>query len=126
LVIVFVLGVTMRVVPAFEGMFKDFGARLPAATQMLLVFSRWCANDGGWIGVACVPVGVGFLMPWVPGCRARAGDANQIARLERLVRTLIAVVTAFVVIQFLALFVWIILYLPMYALIQTVSGGARR
>src|SRR3954451_10144562 len=36
------------VIPKFEGIFKDFGAKLPGITQLLLDISRWFANDYGW------------------------------------------------------------------------------
>src|SRR3954451_19272569 len=44
------------VIPKFEQIFKDFGTKLPAITQVLLNVSRWFANDYGWAYLICFPI----------------------------------------------------------------------
>src|SRR3954451_1805246 len=44
------------VIPKFEDIFRDFGTKLPAITQYLLVVSRWFANDYGWAYLICFPI----------------------------------------------------------------------
>src|SRR5690349_581038 len=43
------------VIPKFEQIFKDFGTKLPAITQILLDVSRWFAN-WGWAYVLASPI----------------------------------------------------------------------
>lgn len=43
------------VIPKFEQIFKDFGTKLPAITQVLLDVSRWFAN-WGWAYVLASPI----------------------------------------------------------------------
>src|SRR5579884_3040212 len=43
------------VIPKFEQIFHDFKLDLPAPTQILLVISRWFANDYGWAYVLFSP-----------------------------------------------------------------------
>lgn len=47
------------VIPKFEDIFRDFGTKLPAVTQVLLVISRWFANDYGWAYI------IGFPFAWM-------------------------------------------------------------
>jgi type IV pilus assembly protein PilC len=47
------------VIPKFEDIFKDFGTKLPAITQLLLTISRWFANDYGWAYI------LGFPFAWM-------------------------------------------------------------
>jgi type IV pilus assembly protein PilC len=49
------------VIPKFETIFKDFGAKLPAITQLLLDISNWFAN-WGWLYVLASPIV--FTMVW--------------------------------------------------------------
>ena len=44
------------VIPKFESIFKDFHTDLPGITQVLLVVSRWFANDYGWAYVLFSPI----------------------------------------------------------------------
>ncbi|HKE94992.1 MAG TPA: type II secretion system F family protein [Povalibacter sp.] len=39
------------VIPQFESLFKDFGADLPAFTQMVINLSRFIQDQGWWIGL---------------------------------------------------------------------------
>lgn len=39
------------VIPQFESLFKDFGADLPAFTQMVIGLSRFVQDQGWWIGL---------------------------------------------------------------------------
>ncbi len=43
------------VIPKFETIFKDFGTKLPAITQVLMDISRWMAN-WGWAYVLASPI----------------------------------------------------------------------
>lgn len=47
------------VIPKFEDIFRDFGTKLPPITQVLLVISRWFANDYGWAYI------IGFPFFWM-------------------------------------------------------------
>jgi type IV pilus assembly protein PilC len=49
------------VIPKFEQIFKDFGTKLPAITQVLLDVSRWFAN-WGWAYVLASPIV--FVLVW--------------------------------------------------------------
>src|SRR5439155_27131222 len=42
------------VIPKFEAIFRDFGAKLPAVTELLLSMSRWFAN-WGWAYIIASP-----------------------------------------------------------------------
>lgn len=53
-----VLGLMIFVIPKFGEIFEDFGAELPAMTQMLLSISDWMAFRFGWVVVLGTPVGV--------------------------------------------------------------------
>lgn len=44
------------VIPKFETIFKDFGTKLPAVTQLLLDISHWFAEDYGWAYVLFAPI----------------------------------------------------------------------
>jgi type IV pilus assembly protein PilC len=44
------------VIPKFEQIFKDFKTELPAVTKVLLVISRWFAQDYGWAYVLFSPI----------------------------------------------------------------------
>jgi type IV pilus assembly protein PilC len=43
------------VIPKFEEIFKDFGTKLPTVTVVLLMISRWFANQYGWAYVLAFP-----------------------------------------------------------------------
>jgi type IV pilus assembly protein PilC len=43
------------VVPKFEQIFKDFKVSLPDVTKVLLILSRWFANDYGWVYLIAFP-----------------------------------------------------------------------
>ena len=50
------------VIPKFEDIFKDFGAKLPGVTVLLLNISRWFAQQYGWAYVICTPVVLTLLI----------------------------------------------------------------
>jgi type IV pilus assembly protein PilC len=50
-----VSGIMIFVIPKFEQIFKDFGAKLPGVTLALLAISHWFANDYGWAYVLFAP-----------------------------------------------------------------------
>jgi type IV pilus assembly protein PilC len=43
------------VIPKFQTIFKDFGTKLPAVTQVLLDVSYWFAQQYGWAYIICFP-----------------------------------------------------------------------
>ena len=50
------------VVPKFEQIFKDFKVSLPDVTKVLLVLSRWFANDYGWVYLIAFPFVAAILL----------------------------------------------------------------
>ena len=50
------------VIPKFEQIFKDFGTKLPAITQILLDTSNWFAKQYGWAYVLFGPIGFILLL----------------------------------------------------------------
>jgi type IV pilus assembly protein PilC len=50
------------VIPKFKDIFKDFGAKLPAVTQLLLDISDWFARDYGWAYILAFPFVVMALL----------------------------------------------------------------
>jgi type IV pilus assembly protein PilC len=57
------------VIPVFADMFKDFGAKLPAPTQMLINLSNFLKPEFGIPGILTKPsilhIGVGCYLAWV-------------------------------------------------------------
>jgi type IV pilus assembly protein PilC len=51
-----VAGIMIFVIPKFEQIFKDFGAKLPGVTLALLAISHWFANDYGWAYLLFAPI----------------------------------------------------------------------
>ncbi len=51
-----VSAIMIFVIPKFEQIFKDFGAKLPGVTLALLAISHWFANDYGWAYVLFAPI----------------------------------------------------------------------
>src|SRR3954449_3181465 len=43
------------VIPKFEAIFNDFKLELPTPTKILLIISRWFANDYGWAYLLAAP-----------------------------------------------------------------------
>ena len=54
---IIVMGLMYFVVPKFETIFKDFGTKLPAMTEMLMGFSKWIVS-GGWAVIVLSPLAV--------------------------------------------------------------------
>jgi type IV pilus assembly protein PilC len=50
------------VIPKFETIFKDFKTELPGVTKLLLVISRWFAQDYGWAYVLFSPLAIILLI----------------------------------------------------------------
>ena len=50
------------VVPQFEDVFKNFGAQLPAFTQMIVDLSRFLTHQWFWVLASIVAVAVGIMM----------------------------------------------------------------
>src|SRR4051795_8073261 len=53
------------VIPKFEQIFKDFKTDLPGITKILLIISRWFANDYGWAYVLFAPIGIMLIIKLV-------------------------------------------------------------
>ncbi len=49
------------VIPQFESLFKDFGADLPAFTQMVINISKFVQSQGWWMGLLFVAAVYAFL-----------------------------------------------------------------
>src|SRR5439155_18357126 len=104
----------VMVVPHFETAFKDFGARLPAVTQLVLDISRWFRGRG-WIPVCLIPFVVGLIVPFL--LPAEPGQRRIGAEWVFIVLLCLAIA--------IGLFVAVALYMPMITLMQSVSGGKR-
>jgi len=50
------------VIPKFEQIFKDFGVKLPAITQVLIDLSNFIAKQYGWVYIICSPII--FMVAW--------------------------------------------------------------
>jgi type IV pilus assembly protein PilC len=50
------------VVPQFEDVFKNFGAQLPAFTQMIVDMSRFLTHQWFWVVAWIVAIAVGIIM----------------------------------------------------------------
>ena len=55
--VVIVLGIMLFIIPKFEKIYRDFGAKLPKATQILMDISSWM-KAGGWAVVVGAPVAI--------------------------------------------------------------------
>jgi type IV pilus assembly protein PilC len=49
------------VIPQFESLFKDFGADLPAFTQMVINLSKFIQSQGWWVGAIAFAAGYAFF-----------------------------------------------------------------
>ena len=103
-----------RVVPGFEPMFRDFGVKLPAFTQVLLDVSRWYSRGYGWIVVWLVP----FVVPVLV---TRLSERLKMTT-EHKVRLMLALSVLVLGLTVLFIVTWLALMLPMTALMRAVSG----
>ncbi len=103
-------------IPRYKDIFKDFGERLPLATQWLLDVSEFFGRSFGWAIlwglVITIPIAVARLRPW-PSRRPSRGAAVSIVLAIVLSGAMVAVT-------------YILLVLPMITLIQSVSSGSSR
>src|SRR3954453_12173434 len=53
------------VIPKFEQIFRDFGLKLPAVTQLLLDISDFFALQYGWAYVLCAPIAIVLIIKLV-------------------------------------------------------------
>ena len=107
------------VIPRYEQVFKDFGTRLPASTQLILDISRWF---GGWpMYAACLlPIAAGLLLPRVVPARLEPADPVKLAR--RLRHVLLAAWTL-VLVLLMYMATTSALTEPMMQLIQNISSS---
>lgn len=115
---VLVVGIMVVVVPHFETIFKDFKTELPAVTILLLKVSRWCGNDFGWL-LSTPLIAAPFLFSYLLD-RAALDQRQAVLRAILVICGLVFLVLAFIVFTFVAI------YAPGVALIQSVSGSAKK
>jgi type IV pilus assembly protein PilC len=101
-----VSGIMIFVIPKFEQIFKDFGTKLPAITQVLIDFSHWFGAEYGWLYLVISPVAFSLIVRliktsqggryFVDACKLKVPilggilKKTAIARFTRTLGTLIA------------------------------------
>ncbi|MGC3969284.1 MAG: type II secretion system F family protein [Pirellulales bacterium] len=96
--------IMIKIVPAFEKIFKDFDAELPAMTQMLINISNWTASY--WFLIPVIPISIMLMVKLI--CKFKPGrmgwdlftlklpvfgqiiEKNIVARTTRTLGTLVA------------------------------------
>ncbi|MBL9082218.1 MAG: type II secretion system F family protein [Planctomycetales bacterium] len=96
--------IMIKIVPAFEKIFKDFDAELPAMTQMLINISNWTSSY--WFLIPVIPISIMLMVKLI--CKFKAGrmgwdlfmlklpvfgqivEKNIVARTTRTLGTLVA------------------------------------
>ncbi|MBA4016377.1 MAG: type II secretion protein F [Pirellula sp.] len=96
--------IMIKIVPAFEKIFKDFDAELPGMTQMLINISNWTASY--WFLIPIIPISIVLMVKLI--CKFKAGrfgwhlftlklpvfgqivEKNIVARTTRTLGTLVA------------------------------------
>jgi len=96
--------IMLKIVPAFEKIFNDFEAELPAITQALITLSNFVANY--WFLLPAIPIGIWLFIKLI--CKFKAGrfgwdlfllkmpifgqlvEKNIVARTTRTLGTLVA------------------------------------
>ena len=61
--------IMIKIVPAFEKIFKDFDAELPGMTQMLIDTSNWVKNY--WFLIPLIPISIVLMVKLI--CKFKAG-----------------------------------------------------
>lgn len=120
-ILLFVALILGKYVPAMRLLFRDFHMELPAATRVLLELSNLFLS-GGWAAVIVVPVGLGFLMPWLSSRQAARTAADYARILDRLIAAMIVGLTilAMIIVTYIAMI------LPMFSLIEGMTSNASR
>lgn len=96
--------IMIKIVPAFEKIFKDFDAELPGPTQLLINISNWTVSN--WFLIPLIPIGIVLAVRLI--CKFKAGrfgwhlyclkfpifgqiiEKNIVARTARTLGTLVA------------------------------------
>ena len=96
--------IMIKIVPAFEKIFKDFDAELPGMTQMLINISNWTASY--WFLIPVIPISIVLMVKLI--CKFKPGrkgwhlftlklpvfgqiiEKNIVARTTRTLGTLVA------------------------------------
>jgi len=96
--------IMIKIVPAFEKIFKDFDAELPGPTLLLIELSNWVVNN--WFLIPLIPIGIVLMVRLI--CKFKAGrmgwhlfclkfpifgqiiEKNIVARTARTLGTLVA------------------------------------
>ena len=100
------------IVPKFEKIFLDFKVQLPAATVLLVSFSRWFTSGYGWMVDWGTALAAAFAMAFATW---RGRDLWRVFRITRRI-------TYVVLMLVLVGSAWPIVA-PMIALIQAISGN---
>lgn len=102
----------VAVVPRMKDLYKDFGARLPTATQWVLDISEFIAGRYGWTIVWALAIAAPFaaarLRPWPPRNRAVSWGFSIYVLILLLGLSL--------------LLIYIMLELPIFSLMQAING----
>src|SRR5690606_9174443 len=61
--------IMIKIVPAFEKIFRDFDAELPGPTQLLIDMSNWVVNN--WFLIPLIPIGIVLTVRLI--CKFKAG-----------------------------------------------------
>jgi len=109
------------IVPRFEEIFRDFGTKLPAITQLLLDVSRVLADSGRWVVLAMMPLAIGFLAPLLGPVRIADDSPTRDRPPRRRHRSMTLVLMSIALCVILAVTI-VALALPMLSLINAVSG----
>ena len=111
--VLLMFAVFVLLTPKMEDVYKDFGTKLPGATQLMLDVSRWCAK-GGWLILLPIPPVVALIVPQI----FRSPDGTR----PRLMNWLVGLVCLNLFLLALNIIVVIALILPMMSLITNISG----
>ena len=108
------------VVPRMEMLYKDYGLRLPAATQLLLDVARFLSQSG-FLPAMILPVLVALLVPHlIP--RTRQDDGKSDAPGRRLMAWAVALLLVNLVTFVVFIVVGVTLWLPMMNLMSNLAA----
>jgi type II secretory pathway component PulF len=114
--------VLLVLLPPFEQIFKDFGTKLPAVTQVLLDLSRW-TRRGAWVALVVLPVVTGFVVALLddPAAPTQA-DVDVVATRRRRPVRLWSFRLASLAIAVILILTTLAMFMPMISLIEAVSA----
>jgi hypothetical protein len=115
----FAAGITVfsfLIAPRLTDMYKDFGARLPAATTLLLSVARFI-SAGGWVLLWAIAIVPPVVAPLVTPAH------DRVARPRRAFRPMFAL---YLLAVLLLLALLLATAYPMIGLINSISGSPQR